>query len=481
MPNYLQYCSLWLLTVLLCTCVPRPDEGANVDRTQQRPNVLFIAVDDLRPELGVYGRGHIYSPHIDRLAARGMVFTNAYCNVPVCGASRASLMTGIRPTRDHFVNYSTRISEDAPGVATLHGHFRAAGYRTLGMGKVLHHASDREEDYSEPVWMPGIGDGAGRDYHSAAAIALVEEDNGGRGPAFERGVLGDSTYMDGKLANYAIAKLAEVSGTEEPFFMAVGFKKPHLPFNVPETYWARYDSTAIDLPPTYFRAEGTPAELFHNSGELRNYVGVPNDRILPEDYARTLIQGYYASVSYVDAQIGRLLRALEQTGEADRTIVVLWGDHGWNLGDHTMWCKHTVFNSSIRVPLIISAPGMAAGSTSAMVEFIDLFPTLAELAGLELPAQLDGQSLVPLLEDPDANWDDAVYTRWITGDNITTERYAYTEWRDSNGTTYARALFDHLTDSLETNNLAEQPEYADRVRELSERLMAETKRTAALK
>ena len=455
--NFFTAVFCFTLATCLLGCGRQPSETAAAESGP--PNVLFIAIDDLRPELGAYGRPIIHSPNIDRLAARGMTFVNAYCNVPVCGASRASLMTGIRPTRNRFVDYSTRITEDAPGAVTLHGHFKQHGYYSVALGKVLHHADDRAEDYSEPNWRPGVGAGKGRDYHSPAAMALVLEDEDGRGPAFERGVEADSSYWDGKIAERAVDYLTRLAAQEQPFFLAVGFMKPHLPFNAPERYWQRYDSVDFDPPPTYSRSESIPDQLYHNSGELRNYVGVPGDAILPADYARQLIHGYYASVSFVDAQIGKVLDALEATGEADNTIVVLWGDHGWNLGDHTLWCKHTVFNSSLRVPLLIDAPGYEPGRSPAQVEYVDLFPTLAELAGLPLPEQLDGESLVPLLEKPDRAWEANVFTRWHDGDNVTTDRYAYTEWRDTAGAVYARALFDHERDSLETTNVALYPDY----------------------
>ena len=470
---------LILLTAVFATCAPPPDSPAV--STSERPNILFIAVDDLRPELGAYGKGIIHSPNIDRLAARGMLFQNAYCNVPVCGASRASLMTGIRPTRDRFVDYSTRISEDAPGVTTLHGHFKENGYYSVALGKVLHHASDRGEDYSEPNWRPTLGAGKGRDYHSPEAMRRVLEAGDGRGPAFERGVIADSAYWDGKIAARAVEKINQLVGKEQPFFLAVGFMKPHLPFNAPERYWELYDSVHFEMPATYFRAQGTPEEIFHNSGELRNYVGVPEDKILPESYARQLIHGYYASVSFIDAQIGKVLDALEATGEVDNTIVVLWGDHGWNLGDHTMWCKHTLFNTSLRVPLIVAAPGFDAARSRAMVEYVDLFPTLTELAGLPRVDQLDGESLVPLLRNPDAEWTDAVYTRWYDGDNLTTDRYSYTEWRDTAGERYARVLFDHRNDSLEVKNVAEDVEYEAVITDLSIRLSEERDKTETLR
>lgn len=458
-----------LLLFSLCTCDrAQKQETAAED---QRPNVLFIAVDDLRPELNCYGKNYIHSPNIDRLAAMGTVFTNAYCNVPVCGASRASIMTGMRPHRKRFINFKSRIEQDAPDAITLHGHFKANGYYTAAIGKVLHHTKDREGDYNEPNWKPGTGAGAGRDYQMPESIAIASDKNyDGRGPAFERGQVADTAYQDGKIADYAVQKIKTLSQQDQPFFLAVGFAKPHLPFNAPEKYWALYDELDIQLPPTYYRAEGTPAAIYHNSGELRNYANVPKDRVMPEDYAKTLIHGYYATVSYMDAQLGRILDALEASGEADNTIIILWGDHGWNLGDHTMWCKHTPFNTSLRVPLIIAQPKRSPNRSPALVEYVDIYPTLAELAGLPLPEQLDGKSMVPLLNDPDQEWKDAVFTRWKDADNITTHRYSYTEWYDDAGDRYARTLFDHATDSLEVNNLAEQPEQLEVVTKLAQRL-----------
>jgi arylsulfatase A-like enzyme len=472
--NVHKFLSLLLLGSLLCTCGPaqkneiaEPTNG----RPTSPPNVLFIAVDDLRPELASFGKGMIHSPNIDRLAAMGTAFTNAYCNVPVCGASRASIMTGMRPLRDRFVSYKTKISEDAPDAVTLHGHFKANGYYAAAIGKMLHHATDRAEDYNEPNWKPGVGAGAGRDYQMPANMAIANlKDFDGRGPAFERGQVADTAYFDGKIANQAVSKIKELAPKEQPFFLAVGFMKPHLPFNAPEKYWAMYDEANIQLPPTYYRAEGTPKAIHHNSGELRNYTGVPKDKVLPKDYAKKLIHGYYASVSYMDAQLGHVLDALEASGEADNTIIVFWGDHGWNLGDHAMWCKHTPFNTSLRVPLIFSGPGRSPGRSPAMVEYVDIFPTLCDLAGLDQPAQLEGKSLLPLMEDPLQNWPGHVFTRWKDADNITTSRYSYTEWYDKAGDRYARTLFDHDTDSLEVNNLAEKADFLPLVEELSARL-----------
>ena len=462
------------LLLLLISCAG-PDERTAAPT--QKPNVLFIAVDDLRPELAAFGHPQIHSPNIDALAARGTIFTNAYCNVPVCGASRASILTGIRPGRHRFVDYDCRVETDVPAAATIQGHFKANGYYAAGLGKLHHFPDDRGGDYSEPNWRPdyeNVTQTDWRNYQLAANRAISERNDNGAGPPFERAPVPDNAYHDGQTADRAVEYIGRLAASDQPFYLAVGFLKPHLPFNAPEKYWALYDSTDIQLPPTYYRADGTPDAIYHNSGELRfGYAGVPEDEILPEDYARNLIHGYYACVSYVDANVGKLMAALEASGEADNTIVVLWGDHGWNLGDHTIWCKHSTFNTSLRVPLIISAPEYTGGQVSAALsEYVDVFPTLCDLAGLAAPDQLDGTSLRPALADPAVAGKDQVFTRWKNGENITTRRYGYTEWWNEAGEQYARALFDHATDSLEVRNVVDAPQQQATVQTLSEQLHA---------
>jgi len=306
-----------------------------------------------------------------------------------------------------------------------------------------------------------------------ASCGPAQEDIAYTGPERPNVLVDDDAYYDGKTAARAAASIREFAGSDRPFFLAVGFLKPHLPFNAPEKYWAMYDNADIDVPTTYYRADGTPKAIYHNSGELRNYAGVPEEKILPEDYARQLIHGYYAATSYLDANVGRVLDALEASGEADNTIIVLWGDHGYNLGDHTLWNKHSVFNTSLRVPLIIRAPGFERGQvTAALSEYVDVFPTLAILAGMERPDGLDGESLVGALSDPVTAGKDAIFTRWKDADNVTTRNYSYSEWTDDGGEIYARTLFDHRTDSLEVNNLAERGDMRAVVKELSGLLKA---------
>ncbi len=438
-----------------------------------RPNVLFLLVDDLRPEFGAYGVAQARTPHLDALAASASVFERAVCNVPVCGASRASMMTGLRPDVSRFLDYTARIDEDAPGATTLFGHFKSAGYHTLGMGKVLHFADDHAGDWSEPFWdarpEPGSPD---RHYLLPASVALASTSPNGRGPAFEAADVADDDYADGRLATHAVEWLREFSQvTAQPFFMAVGLRKPHLPFNAPQRYWDLYDAGDFRLPANYTFPESTPRNLYHGSGELHLYAGVPKELVLDTAFAKQLLHGYYAAMSYADAQVGRILAELERSGLADNTIVVLVGDHGYNLGDHTMWNKHCLFRSSLRVPLLVRAPGMPAGQrVTSVAEFVDLFPTLCELAGVEAPAALQGESLVPLLRDPGAPWRQEALTRWFDGDNVTTDRYSYSEWADAEGHVTARALFDFIADPLEQRNLAEDPAQATRVAGFAERL-----------
>jgi len=432
-------------------------------------NVLMIIVDDLRPELGAYG-SPVKTPHMDELASEGLVFERAYCNSAVCGASRASLMTGIRPGRHRFLRYFSRADEDAPNATVLPQAFRDAGYTAVSYGKVFHHASDHRDTWDE-IDSPDT-EGSWRNYLVEENLAM-DSTEGQRGPAFEI-YEGDEAYKDEELAGMTIEKLAEFAKSGQPFFLATGFVKPHLPFNAPKEYWDLYDRDDIDLPATYERITGIPNAAYHNNGELRNYSGVPAGQLLPEDYAKTLIHGYFAATSYVDAQIGRVVGAVDELGLRDDTIILLFGDHGYNLGEHSLWCKHTSFDHAMRTPLIIDAPGMANGRTEALAEFVDIYPTLLELTSVGGPKdQLQGASLVPVLQDPTAAVKPAVVSKYRDGVSLRTDRYVYTEFqRRQNGETYARMLFDLKEDPLETNNLAEDPAMADTVAELREQLYA---------
>jgi len=440
----------------------------------KKPNVLFIAVDDLRPQLNCYGHSQMISPNIDRIAADGVLFKRSYCQVAVCGASRASLMTGIRPNRDRFLTYYTRADEDAPGSLTLVDHFKANGYNTISNGKIYHHMDDDQDAWTVEPWRFN-----GEHKYMLAENTEIHKRNKNRqgegldvpnkrGPAFETADVPEDQYPDYQLVEKSIADMKRFGKSENPFFLSVGFTRPHLPFNVPKKYWDLYERDEIDLADNPFRPKGAPDIALHKWGELRAYDGVPVDGPVSDEMAKSLIHGYYASVSFADAQIGRLLDALEEQGLKDDTVIVLWGDHGWQLGEHGLWCKHCNFETSLHSPLIVSAPGVKGGKTvNALTEFVDIYPSLCELSDLPLPKHLEGKSFVPLMKSPEKPWKKAAFSRWETGDSIRTDRYRYTEWTDDDGKRVNRMLYDHQLDPMENVNIAELPENQELVAQLS--------------
>ena len=443
--------------------------------SNSRPNVLFIAVDDLRPEIASFGADQMVTPNIDRLAKRGVRFDRAYCMVPTCGASRASLMTGVRPARDRFITYTSRADQEAAGVTTLNTHFKANGYRTLSLGKVFHHPADSLDGWSERPRRPS----AKRYVTSAALNAQVKDKKGRtRGPSWEDGGdVPDETYTDGVIANEAIERLRELAQQpEQPFFFAVGFTKPHLPFVAPGRYFEKYPASDVRLPENYFPPKNAPSGAVHNSGELRAYSDIPRTGLLSEDKARELIRGYRAATSYTDANLGRVLEAFDELGLAENTIIVLWGDHGWNLGEHTLWCKHSCFETSLHSPLIFVAPDSmkftSGTASSSLVEFIDIYPTLCELAGLPLPGHLQGHSLTAIMKDPSSGVKDQAVSRFGSGDTIRTDRYRYTQYRSKNGQVTGHMLYDHQQDPGENTNVADEVAYTDVVTSLADKLQA---------
>lgn len=440
-------------------------------RPAEKPNVLFIVVDDLRPELNCYGKTQIISPNIDKLAGAGMMFTRSYCNIPVCGASRASILSGIRPNFHRFLNYDCRLDKDVPGLVSLPMHFKNNSYTTVSLSKVFHHQNDGAGSWDK-VWMPESEvKQSWRDYVTEENIQLDTGDRS-RGNPYEKADVPDEAYKDGKTAQQAIRELESFAKSDKPFFLAVGFLKPHLPFNAPSKYWDLYPEGQLKLADNPFRPKNAPDHAMHNFGELRAYNQIPPTGPVPDSVALKLVHGYYACVSYTDAQIGKVLKALDDLGLAENTIVVLWGDHGWNLGDHGLWCKHCNFETALHTPLLIKAPGKKAGLKSdALVEYVDVYPTLCELAGLSKPFHLQGTSLVPLLEIPQMEWKDAVFSRWIKGETIITANHTYTEWfDDKTGVKTARMLYNLNNDPHENENIAEYAENAELVNRLSEKL-----------
>lgn len=462
-------------------------------------NVLLIMIDDLRPELGAYGSTEVKSPNIDSLAGEAVLFANAYVNVPVCGASRASMMSGIRPTEKRFVGYQARIDEDAKGAETLFGYLKKQGYYSESIGKILHFSEDSKAGWSTPPWNPKakikrIGH---RNYQSAENIASFLKDR--TGPAYEAADVPDNHYFDGMIADQAMASLESASERDQPFFMAVGFLKPHLPFTVPLRYWDLYEQENINLASNPLMPVGAPRQAIHSWGELRKFEGIPKaPHPVPDAMAKKLIHGYLASVSYSDAQVGKLLAKLKQLNLDDNTIVILAGDHGFSLGEHGLWVKHSPFDVATRTPLIVKLPtaltetstmGRLLGSSSSrsgeiksnmnpgvgiaegLVEFVDIFPTVLELLGKPKLPQLQGDSFVNQLLDASAPGKAAVFPRWHAADVIKTDRYALTEWFDQRGEVTARMLYDHQNDPQETVNLADNKDYQSLVAELHKKLI----------
>jgi hypothetical protein len=340
---------LWAVTAAGQTPSAAPTATPNAAR--RPPHVLMIAVDDLRPELGCYGATGAVTPHFDRLAARGVRFDRAYCNIAVCGASRSSLFKGLRPTAERFLDYATRADVDAPDTTSLPLLLRQHGYTTVSNGKVYHHRDDDMAAWSEPPWRPNA-------VWNAYRLPANEPEAGDnrRGPAWEAADVPDDRYTDHEICTRTIANLERLVKAQTPCFVACGFTKPHLPFVVPKKYWDLHPPETIRLPDNPAFPAGLAAAFAYDWGELRKYRGIPAEGPVAEDTARSLIRGYRAGVSFIDAQVGRLLDALDRLGIADETIVVLWGDHGWQLGEHGMWCKHTNFEVATRTPLLVAAP-----------------------------------------------------------------------------------------------------------------------------
>lgn len=432
----------------------------------KKPNILFIPVDDLRIQLGCYGHTETISPNIDRLGAEGTVFKRAYCQVPVCGPSRVSVMTGIRTNNNQWSTKSLGRS-----FKSMPKHFKENGYHTISNGKVYHTMADDKDSWSEEPWRSvevyyGKGDWAGYNkygqWQNAESAELVNKKSG-RGPFCESADVPDNAYQDGKVAEKTIADLRKCKDMDKPFFIACGFWRPHLPFNAPKKYWDMYDRDKIELADNRYKPKDLPKEC-RNSSEINRYGEVAG-RKSTDDFHKQARHGYYACVSYVDAQIGKVLNELERLGLADNTIVILWGDHGWHLGEHDFWGKHNTLNNALHAPMIIRAPGFKQNNkTNALVEFVDMYPSLCELAGVGVPEkQLAGKSFVPLMGDPNLPWKKAVFSRF-GGKAVKTDRYLYTEWKNS------RMLFDHKTDPDENVNIAELPENAEIVSRLSELL-----------
>lgn len=451
-----------------------------------KPNVLLICVDDLKPLLGCYGDKIVKSPNIDRLAARGVLFEKAYCNQAVCSPSRNALLTGLRPQSLGIYELSTNFRKSAPDAVTLPQHFKLNGHRAEGLGKIFHvgHGNVNDEaSWSVPHFSPKTISYALKENNppeSTREQALFENKKEAwklpRGAPTENADVPDNRYGDGMIADEAVKRLeAAKARPDEPFFLAVGFLKPHLPFVAPKKFWDLYDPASFTLPELKKAPEGAPDFAPTTWGELRQYKDMPEKGPLTDEQTRHLIHGYHAATSYMDAQLGRVLDALDANGFAENTIIVLWGDHGWHLGDHGMWCKHTNYEQAARIPVIVAAPGVKGGQrTQALVESCDIYPTLAELAALPAPKQGDGRSFASVLKNPTSSTRDHaihVYPRdqGRIGRAIRTARHRLVEWKKPGEAADAAILelYDYEADPAETKNLAaSQPEVVAGLRKL---------------
>lgn len=443
-----------------------------------RPNVLFIAIDDLRPELGSYGNTLVKSPNIDALAARGLQFNRAYCQLVLCNPSRASLLSGKRPETIEVYDLATHVRKHDENVVTLPQHFMNNGYRSLSFGKIYHTTNGNKDDlasWSERPWNPRREPGDPR----RPKVAPGQDVHANELP-YGAPEVDDNALSDGKIAGAAIEAMREKR--DKPLFLAVGFHKPHLPFVAPKKYWNLYDPDHIQLPPNQSLPQDAPPFASNDASELRRYKDVPKEGPAASDEeARRLIHGYLACISYVDAQVGKLLAALDEQGLRENTIVILWGDHGYHLGEQGTWNKRTNWEIATRVPMIIAAPEQAAlgKQTNALVEFVDIYPTLAELCALPLPEKLEGTSFKPLLSNPDQPWKRAafsVYRKKVEGMGLAmgramrTDRYRFIEWSGKGSEKVVCELYDHETDPQETVNIAGLRENEAMVASLAEQL-----------
>lgn len=455
----------------------------------KRPNILFIAVDDLKPVLGAYGDKLAITPNMDRLAARGVRFDRAYCNQSICGPSRLNLMLGSRSTSTGIYNFGTDFRKPMPDAVTMTQHFINHGYRAEAVGKIYHTGHGNTDDklsWSVPTLVEKVVEYLKPESSAGGKLtreeALFSNRELGRihdlpkGAAWESADVPDNAYADGRIADEGIKRLqAAKERKDTPFFLALGFVKPHLPFTAPAKYWNMHDPAKFTVLHDLDTPRGSPRYAGKRGHEISNYAPVPPSGLPDDDTARKLIHGYYAATTYADAQIGRVLDELDRLGLAGNTVVVLWGDHGWHFGDHGIWTKHTNYEQANRIPLVIAAPAIKPGVSDGFAETVDIYPTLAELAGLPQPdgAQpIDGLSLVPALKSLKKGSRDHAYHCFPReggriGRAIRTGRYRLVEWKKP-GQPAGEAeleLFDYQKDPRETRNLAsEQPEVVEQLR-----------------
>jgi len=438
-------------------CKNKESDISVANLSLKKQNILFISIDDFRPKISSYGETKMITPNIDKLASEGLQFNNAYTNIAVCGASRASIMTGIRPSEKRFNDFSTRASVDTPDAIPLNQIFKENGYETISYGKIYHHKDDFQE-----YWTEKDGGQIQSDFQDPISIARIENaergEYGKKQPTFEYPDVDDYAYNDGKITKKAINKLKALKSKNKPFFMAIGYVSPHLPFIQPKKYWDMYDHDAIKLAENSFQPKNSPdiaIEAQHNSAEMRkNYLDIPENGQLDDSLARNLIHGYYASVTYMDALIGELIKELDDLGLRENTTIVFWSDHGYFLGEHGFWCKHSTFEEAVKIPFIISSPSHIKNkTTTSFTELVDVYPTLCDIANIKAPSYLQGESLIPVLENPSTILKTEVYTRYKQGEAVIDKDFSYTEFYE--GEKYlGNMLYDNLNDYKQNTDIS---------------------------
>jgi iduronate 2-sulfatase len=461
----LKIASLGLLSLTFSNCKRQ-------SAVQEKPNVLFVIFDDLRPELGFNGSKAI-TPNLDRFGETAVSFNRAYCNIPVCGASRASLLTGIRPAQFTFLHYDSSAEEDAPNAITLPEHFKNNGYYTIARSKVFGFPEDSKDSWHE-LWSPIDTSFWWRDYLNKENRFL--DSIGGRAKGaypFECADVHDTAYFDGKAVKMAVNDISRLKAKGKPFFLAVGLRKPHLPFNAPKAYWDLYDRSDFELPENYTPVNNSiPGLAYHNWSELRAYYGVPPKGPVADSVAVSLLHGYYACVSYVDQLFGNLLDALKKEGLDKNTIIVVLGDHGFTLGEHGLWCKHSNFNTSLHSLLMAYVPGMSqAGITNSITEFVDIYPTICDLCNLEYPDHLEGVSFKNVLLNPLESNKNYAVSRWGQGITYIKDNYFFTQWRNEKDSVYMGMLFNHSDDPDENHNIYQNEDIGEMIQLLEVELI----------
>ncbi|MEZ4905355.1 MAG: sulfatase [Spirosomataceae bacterium] len=473
-----------------------------------RPNILFIPVDDLRPDFAAYGNENVITPNMSRLAKNGLTFTRAYCQQAVCNPSRASLLTGLRPDSLRVWDLQTNMRKIHPDLLTLPQYFKQNGYTTIGLGKAFHNIFPDSASWTEDVYIKGYPFDPDAMYAGETNLSIIESkkqkfitdkntsriDKYGlwyiKANATENADVPDDAYYDAVQTTEAIRQLQKLKQSNKPFFLSVGYYKPHLPFNAPKKYWDLYDRNKIKLADNQFIPKNSPSFATHGDQELRSYddfrdLPLPTQGTLSEERQRELLHGYYASISYMDAQLGRLLDELDRLSLTENTLVVLWGDHGWKLGEHNAWCKQSNYEIDTRVPLIVSGKGVVARGkqSSSLVEFVDIFPSLCEAVGLPVPSFLQGNSFVPILKTPTKKTKDTAFSQFLLGRfprradvpermgyTVRSDRFRYVEWyewkNDQRGKLIDKELFDHLLDPKENVNVAADKKYEKALKKL---------------